>query len=224
MLLGICNDDMITKEHILFICNSVISSHGINCEIKEYSDVCSALDEGPDILILDAKIPDTEKETLEEKLLKCEAWTTPIFIGDESGREGKLRHFAFCDREKSELETKLPELLLAAISRVNRLKKDFCKHFDNVMYIRAGSSAYCHLFFADGRESRVVRKTCTELEEKLRGNGFFRSDKSFLVNMKYVKKISNKVIFENGFEVPISRRKKRVAKQLYGEYCGKEFC
>ncbi|QUO33319.1 response regulator transcription factor [Faecalicatena sp. Marseille-Q4148] len=54
-------------------------------------------------------------------------------------------------------------------------------------------------------EDYTVKKTLSELEEEL-GDGFFRTGRSFLVNLKCVKRITKKeVSLKDGMVIPLSR-------------------
>lgn len=54
-------------------------------------------------------------------------------------------------------------------------------------------------------EEYTVKKTLSELEEEL-GDGFFRTGRSFLVNLKCVKRITKKeVSLKDGMVIPLSR-------------------
>ena len=53
-----------------------------------------------------------------------------------------------------------------------------------------------------------VRSTITEVEEQLKGNGFFRCHRSYLVQLLHVETYTNKeVVLQNGSVLPISRGK-----------------
>lgn len=53
-----------------------------------------------------------------------------------------------------------------------------------------------------------VRETITEAEELLKGNGFFRCHRSYLVQLMYVKSYTSKeMVLQNGMMLPISRGK-----------------
>jgi DNA-binding LytR/AlgR family response regulator len=54
-------------------------------------------------------------------------------------------------------------------------------------------------------ESYTVKKTLGELEREL-DDGFFRVGRSFIVNLKYVRKVTKtEVILQDGASVPLSR-------------------
>ena len=55
-----------------------------------------------------------------------------------------------------------------------------------------------------------------ELEELLRDKNFLQVHKSFVVNMKYVKKLTqNNIIMESGKSVPVSKARSAGVKKEY---------
>ncbi len=59
------------------------------------------------------------------------------------------------------------------------------------------------------------------VEEKLSGSGFLRIHKSYLVNMKHIRKISNYIAtLDTGVELPVPRRKYQSVKEEFVAYKG----
>ena len=78
----------------------------------------------------------------------------------------------------------------------------------------ARNYSYIHL---SGNKKNICTKTLSDLEEMLKGKGFFRSHKSFMVNRVHITsyETSNLIVLSNGMEVSISRRKKEPFKVWY---------
>ena len=65
-------------------------------------------------------------------------------------------------------------------------------------------------------ETYRVKNPISEFEEKLIKNRFFRPHKGFLVNYQYIERVeSDRLLLQNGTEIPISRRKATETKQIY---------
>ncbi len=81
--------------------------------------------------------------------------------------------------------------------------------FDNIIRLEADTS-YTKVITVDGK-SVIVSRTLKDFEDILLQNNFFRTHKSYLINLKYVKKYSNNdgcfVVMADGCKVDISRRK-----------------
>ncbi|NCC43115.1 MAG: LytTR family transcriptional regulator [Clostridia bacterium] len=81
-----------------------------------------------------------------------------------------------------------------------------------IVYIKA-DKIHCDIW--TGRDKKiVVRRYIAQLEAEL-GEEFFRSHKSYLVNLRYVKAIQNRdLILSNDIVVPVSRRQLPKIKEL----------
>jgi len=79
----------------------------------------------------------------------------------------------------------------------------------NILFCEANGN-YTTLHFENG-DSKMFTKKLKYFEEKLIQQDFFRVYKSFLINLQYVKSISNddggSVLMSNGKRIPISRLK-----------------
>lgn len=64
-----------------------------------------------------------------------------------------------------------------------------------------------------------VRISSSELEEMLRGVGFVRTHRTYIVNLAYVDRIREKTIVVDEDEIPISSRLKSKIKHEYDKYC-----
>lgn len=67
-------------------------------------------------------------------------------------------------------------------------------------------------FFLTGNQQILVSKTLKEYEDLLEPLGFFRSHKSSLINLRYIKKYikgeGGTIVMEDGSIVELSRRRK----------------
>ena len=68
-------------------------------------------------------------------------------------------------------------------------------------------------------ESVISRIPMKELEEKLKGKGFFRCHKGYTVNLSRIRKIGqNSVEMADGQEIPISKHRRREFLEAYAEF------
>lgn len=81
---------------------------------------------------------------------------------------------------------------------------------NDVLYCEA-DGAYCHLFLENGSQLTCT-KTLKDIEALFESANFFRSHRSYLVNMDKVNKIIKgdnwEMILQNGTQVPVSARKR----------------
>ena len=73
----------------------------------------------------------------------------------------------------------------------------------------------------DLNENKMYRISLKQWEEILEKSDFFRINRSCIVHFLYVKKITDKVIMENGTVYNISAGKKTVVRKAYRDYCEK---
>jgi len=72
------------------------------------------------------------------------------------------------------------------------------------------------LFFSDGSGPKNVRTSLRELEEMLLPHGFIRIHKGFLVNYRFIQKITSRsVILDAGEELPVGRDRLAGARERY---------
>ena len=88
---------------------------------------------------------------------------------------------------------------------------------DNILYIESrGHTSTIHT----AQNSYRCYKKLSSLADDLPGN-FTAPHKSFYINMDYVKQMENdNVVLQNGYTVPISRRKAKEVRERYFRYIG----
>jgi len=122
----------------------------------------------------------------------------------------KIRQY----REGNDIKMKL-ELLLGNLRRVDKIA---LPSFQGIEFVRLDDIIRCEsdnnytMFYLTGGTKILVSKTLREYEDMLEARGFFRTHKSHLINLKYLKKYikgeGGSVILDDGSEVLVSRRRK----------------
>lgn len=71
-------------------------------------------------------------------------------------------------------------------------------------------------------ESSITsRITMKELDNNLKGKGFFRCHKGFAVNLSHVRRVAAaSVVMSNGDEIPVSKHRRREFLEAYANYIG----
>jgi len=89
-------------------------------------------------------------------------------------------------------------------------------YLKDIMYIEClGGASYIHTVY----ETIKTFVPLSELEEQLESGAFLKTHRSFIVNMRYVKKFAeNDFILTNGALVPIRQNDKLNVKQAYTDY------
>ena len=81
----------------------------------------------------------------------------------------------------------------------------------DIQYV-ASDGAYVSVFLRDQNKPVLLSKSLREFEELLNNPGFFRAHNSYLVNLKFIKKImrneGGEIVMANGHSLPVARAKK----------------
>ena len=71
-------------------------------------------------------------------------------------------------------------------------------------------------FILDGNKTKISSKTLGHFEEILHSQNFHRCHRSFIVNRNHISKMTREsFVMSNNREIPISRRRKKEAKEWY---------
>lgn len=91
---------------------------------------------------------------------------------------------------------------------------------DDIIYIE--TSRHKNVFYTKEQTFSIYKKM-NELEEDLKGMGFVRIHQSFLINMKYIKRISSYVmILTTGKEISVPKSRYSEVKRQYTLFKGAE--
>ena len=91
---------------------------------------------------------------------------------------------------------------------------------DNIIYIE--TSKHKNVFYTAG-ETYSIYKKMDELEAELVGMGFVRIHQSFLINMRYIGKLSSYVmVLTTGKEISVSKSRYPEVKRQYTLFKGAE--
>lgn len=129
---------------------------------------------------------------------------------------------------KDTLDTAIAECMDAIMEKmkVARVSFSFVEgerklYTDNILYVE--SRKHKSVFFY--MESEILKYQIYEkldwVEQKLSGFHFLRIHKSYLVNMKHIRRISNyTAVLDTGEELPVPRPKFQAAKEAFVAYKG----
>ena len=176
----------------------------------------------PDIAFLDIDMGNINGIDLARKIRRAGLDTLLIFVTNypEYAPEGyEVSAFRFLDKER--LDQKLPYYFSQALHALES-KGDQIQLSDEVFPSRCLVYGETHsrglLLHMTGYHTPLLTcsKTMGELEKLLLPHGFLRVHQSFLVNMKYIRKMqSTGVWLTQGEELPISARNYKQLKETF---------
>lgn len=130
---------------------------------------------------------------------------------------------------KDDLEQTLQECVDDILKEIRQEERvvEFCfvegnvrLKVDDIIYIE--TSKHKNVFYTQGQTFSIYKKM-DELEEDLKGMGFVRIHQSFLINMKYIEKISSYVmILTTGKEISVPKSRYQEVKRQYTLFKGAE--
>jgi len=105
-------------------------------------------------------------------------------------------------------------------------KKIIVKTHDNIHLIPVNEILYCQsdnnyvTFFLMHNQQIVVSASLKDYEEILGGSGFFRVHKSYLINLKYIRRfekgLGGFVVLDGGPKIPVAQRKRVELLEMFG--------
>ena len=92
---------------------------------------------------------------------------------------------------------------------------------DNILYVESRGHKSIFHYMEEGMVTYQIYDKLDSVERKLEGCNFLRTHKSYLVNMKHIRKVSNYAVFlDTGEELPIPRLRFQTVKEAFVDYKG----
>lgn len=132
---------------------------------------------------------------------------------------------------KDTLDGALAECMDAVLRKMRMAQVEFAftdsvrkLYTDNILYVESRKHKSI-FFYMEHTESEIITYQIYEkldaMEEKLSEYGFLRIHKSYLVNMKHIRKINNYMAhLDTGEELPVPRRRFQSVKEAFVAYKG----
>ncbi len=223
MIIGICDDQKVYRNYIRKICDQTVKQFTDIWEIVEFVNGTDLL-RSPlsiDILILDLEMPYLDGIQVKEALQSKEKETIIIYVTSHLEMMQKafgLHVLGFV--QKADMDYQLPVILRQALCmQQNCILVNGKYNSKEILYLKS-EHIYCQLYLTNGG-MELVRISLKELEEMLNPMGFVKTQRSYLVNLKWVETINNTAVVMKGNhgELPLSRRNVKIVKESYMKYC-----
>lgn len=92
---------------------------------------------------------------------------------------------------------------------------------DNILYVESRGHKSIFHYMEEGEVTYQIYDKLDNVERKLEGCYFLRIHKSYLVNMKHIRKVSNYMAYlDTGEELPIPRLRFQTVKEAFVDYKG----
>lgn len=228
--IAICDDERAEIAYLTALIRKWGAERGIAMRLSGYESAESFLfavedEKSVDILLLDIQMKEMDGVAL-ARLLRLNDETVqiifitgyPDFIAE--GYDVSALHYLM----KPVKEDKLIEVLEKAISRLRKTPRiitfpktggDIKINADDIIYAEVLSHTVS-LHLEKGKEEFQVR--ISDMEGLL-GDGFFKCHRSYIVSMKYVRRVTKTaMVLHDGHEIPLSRNLYDDANQAFINY------
>ena len=238
MRIGICEDIIPHAQALTEQIAAYFKKRGYLCEISVFPDGASlrGVAEVFDLLFIDWKLPDGDGLTLAKELQKRDPAPTVVFVSAykeyvfDSFEAAPFRYLV--KPVSDELMTKTLDSFLDYFDRdctveIPTFEKQEFLRLRDIIYIESNRKRSIVRFNApESAECRYYESTrsLAEFSKTIRSPRFFRTHKSYFVNMDYIKEISvGAITLTVGEHVALSRRNKAAFERAYNEYLKKTF-
>lgn len=231
MKIAICDDSRDDRDAF----KALIESCGYDFEIREYdsgTNLCEDMDyiKECSIVFLDINMDGTDGlETARRIKADCPkvhiVLVTAYMNYALDGYKVKASRFLLKDDLEQTLQECVDDILREIRQEERVVEFGFVEgnvrlRVDDIIYIE--TSRHKNVFYTQERTYSIYKKM-DELEEALRGMGFLRIHQSFLINMKYIEKISSYVMtLSTGKEISVPKARYPEVKRQYTLFKGAE--
>ena len=231
MKIAICDD----REDDRSALAALLEAYGQDFEIKEYGsgdELCGDMDyiRGCGIVFLDINMDGMDGlETAKQIKAECPkvhiVLVTAYVNYALEGYKVKASRFLLKDDLEQTLQECMDDILKEIrqeerVAEFGFVEGNMRLRVDDIIYIE--TSKHKNVFYMQGQTFSIYKKM-DELEEELKGMGFVRIHQSFLVNMKYIEKISSYVmVLTTGKEISVPRSRYPEVKRQYTLFKGAE--
>ena len=235
MKIIVCDDCQADREVLIDLLRNYEKKSGEQFNITEYASGTGLCEDQAalsncQIVFLDINMEEQDglKTAIKIKELYPDIYIVPVTAYMSYSLEGyKVKASRFL--LKDVLEHTIKECMDSLIGELH--KKDCCVEFsfvegqirlqtDDIIYIE--TAKHKNVFYTK-KQAYTIYKKMDELENELDEFGFVRVHQSFLVNMRYIEKISSYVLrLITGKEISVPKSRYQEVKRMFALYKGAE--
>ena len=223
--IGICDDEKIYINEIREYFRQYAKENALgDYEIFEFTageEISKEL--GLDILFLDIQMKGIDGLQVKEKLQQENANTEIIFVSSYTENmpeafgknvmgflEKPVDYKVFCKRVAGAIVSCRKKKRYITYDECGVIRKI---NIEDIVYIKS-DGRYTDIHIQNERNILLSSKSMRYYKAEL-GKGFEMSERSYLVNLKYVTEVETDVILENGMHIPMSRRKAQKFSEMF---------
>ena len=225
----ICDDDKTIQEILRNKITAYSIARDLDCRISCYTngkEMREHLADDTDILFLDVEMPEEDGMTAARQLRQKNDRVVIVFLSAydqyvfESFKVDAFRYLLKPLRDQEFTDT-MDDIVRKLFTKEEKLvfqfqRETYAIDYNSIIYIEVmGGKVW---IYTTGKTYRWSG-SADELEEKLAGRGFFRAHRSFLINMRRIRKYTSKeVVMDNGDQIPLSKYRYGKFRKEYVDY------
>lgn len=232
--IAICDDEQFYREKIKYLLEEYLQAKGMLYTLHLFLSGEDFLEQCEnnvrfDIVFLDISMEEVDGIQVAQRIRSFHSDTYIVFVTAfidyalEGYKVNAVRYLM-----KDTLEIALEECMNAILQKmqVARVTFSFLEgekrlYTDNILYVESRGHKSIFHYMESEMVSYQIYDKLDSVERNLEGYGFLRIHKSYLVNMKHIRKISNYIVsLDTGEELPVPRLRFQAVKEGFVAYKG----
>ena len=228
--IALCDDDALFRSSLRCLIEECFQSHGEDSTFAEYGcadELISQMTQHSyDLIFLDIDMPRVDGILLGHHLRSHGCQTDIIYVSNLDERVYEIfsvHPFSFVRKSRcaQELPAVIGEYLQSMEGRRQHLTlpgaDGALRAFppEDIVYVEAAGKLQKLSLFSK-KEPALVKSSLLDLEQQMLPLGFIRIHKGFLVNYRYIQKITSRsVLLDTGLSLPVGRDRLKSARESY---------
>ena len=232
--IAICDDEKYYRDRIENLLKAYLQEHNLNAELVLFQSGESFISQQEnlvkyDIVFLDINMNEMDGIETAMRIRRFYSSTYIIFVTAfidyalEGYKVNAVRYIM-----KNTLEISVRESMDAVLEKMRHLQVgfDFLQgrqniYIDNLLYVESKKHKAVFYYMDVSITQYEIYDKLDHIEQQLAAYGFLRIHKSFLVNMKHIRKISNyAVLMDWGETLPVPRLRFQAVREAFVAYKG----
>lgn len=232
--IAICDDEQFYREKIQWLLEDYLKEHDLSYEITLFISGEEFLEKSEnavryDIVFMDINMNEMDgiQTAMQMRTFHSETYIVLITAFINYALDGyKVNAVRYIMKDR--LESAMTECMDAILQKMQIAQVTFSfmegerrLYTDNILYVESQRHKLIFYYMEEEIVHYHIYDKLDVIEQKLQGYGFLRIHKSYLVNMKHIRKVSNYVVYlDTGKELPVPRLKYQTVKEEFVAYKG----
>lgn len=232
--IAVCDDEKFYREKITALLQKYLSGHQLDSVIDIFCSGEEFLSQSSnavkyDIVFMDINMEQTDGIETAMRIRAFQSNTYIVFVTAfikyalDGYKVNAVRYIM-----KDTLDAAISECMDAILQKMQLRQISFSfiegekkLYTDNLLYVESKKHKSVFYYQEEHLTKYQIYEKLDDIEKVLNGAGFLRLHKSYLVNMRHIRKISNYIAeLSTGEELPIPRIRYQAVKQKFVEYKG----